>query len=327
MYKWFSNLPLNGKFFITAVLFLLITLPRFNGNKTFVQNTSYDAKYFISYVEYFRGEPMTDILKPATNWRMLVPFVASSLPFKPATSINLINLICLGFSLFFLYYTLRFCGVNDSDSWIWLLLFICSFPTFYYTSITYVDPGVMLFISISVFASFIRSPVLFIGSIAAGTLAKETILIVIPFYFLLNYRKSFKSTVIVLIITIAIYYFETKLIRTIAPLSSGYSNDVFWSFSTQSIQNNLHRINSYFAMPLSFGLVGMLYVYSLVKQKYQLIKNPLVLASIVCVLIAFGLYIISYCTTIADGRMIWQAYYFMIPVSANYFASKQKKIL
>ena len=81
---------------------LVMALPRFNGNKWLVQTEPYDAKYFESYVSYFRGEKPLAPIRPASNWRFLTPVLASALPFKPNTSLNLINLFYLFGAVFFL---------------------------------------------------------------------------------------------------------------------------------------------------------------------------------------------------------------------------------
>ncbi len=307
---------------ISFILLLVVVLPRFNGNQIIVKQVSYDAKYFESYVHYFRGEPLTQPLRPASNWRMLTPFIASLLPFSPATSINLLNLLFLIATLFVFYKTLAHIYIPESKIWQSLWLFILSFPTFYYSCISYVDPGVIFFISLGIYAILKENILLFYVSVLLGLLVKETIVLLFPFsltYYWVNHQKKI---VLYHMFAFILIVFEYILIRKLAPISDGVTADVFWKASFSSVQTNLYRIHTSLSFILSFGLVGFLFVKSLLQHSIKEIKNnSLFLASIAGILGAIGLYLISYFTTIADGRIIWQSYFFMLLIF------NQKKVM
>ncbi|MDP1726359.1 MAG: hypothetical protein Q8M15_06215 [Bacteroidota bacterium] len=298
---------------ISFILLLAVTLPRFNGNQIIVKQVSYDAKYFESYIHYFRGEPLTQPLRPASNWRMLTPFVASWLPFSPATSINLLNLFFLMAALFVFYKTLAHLNIQTSKIWQSLWLFILSFPTFYYSCISYVEPGVIFFISMGIYAVLKENIWLFYVSVLLGLLVKETIVLLFPFSLTYYWVKQQKKIVLYHMFAFILIVFEYILIRKLAPVSEGVSADVFWKASFNSVQTNLYRIHTWLSFILSFGLVGFLFVKSLLHHPLTEIKtNSLVLASIAGILGAMLLYLISYFTTIADGRIIWQSYFFLL---------------
>src|ERR1043165_2742534 len=122
MLKLYNNLSQRTKFCVIALCFLIVTLPRFNGNQVFIKNVPYDAKYFKAYVEYFRGEAPTQPIRPASNWRLLIPFIASFLPFEPLTSLNIINLVCLALSLYILFICMRRLGVDWNNASIGITL-------------------------------------------------------------------------------------------------------------------------------------------------------------------------------------------------------------
>ncbi len=317
------KLSSKNKWILTSVLFLLVTLPRFNDNKIVVKNTSYDSKYFIAYVEYFRGEVPSQSIRPASNWRLFVPFVASILPFSANTSINCINLICLAFALYFLFQTLKNLAVDETISWISLWLFIFSFPTFYYSTIAYVDPGILLFISIAVFATIIQNNFMFLASLAIGLLAKETILLVLPFYFFYTVLQRKKPAYFFSFIAFFIFIIGNVLLRKYAPTSSGESNSAFWEFSGNAFQLNFNRLHSWLSFPLSFGIVGVLYLYVLFKLKKNIFSDSLLLASLFSVMLALALYVASLFSTVADGRIIWHCYFFMLPAIAVYFSNNK----
>lgn len=298
---------------ISFVLLLLVTLPRFNGNQIIVKQQSYDAKYFESYVHYFRGEPLTQPLRPASNWRMLTPFIASLLPFSPATSINLINLFFLMATLFVFYKTLEHLNIKESKIWQSLWLFIVSFPVFYYSCISYVEPGVIFFIALGIYAVLKENTLLFYASVLLGLLVKETIVLLFPFSLTYYWVKHQKKIFLFHIIAFILVVIEYILIRKLAPVSEGVTADVFWKISFTSIHTNFYRLHTWLSFVLSFGLVGFLFVISLLHLTLTEIKNnSLILASIAGVMGAMVLYLISYFTTIADGRIIWQAYFFML---------------
>jgi hypothetical protein len=311
------NLSRLHLWLITIVLFALFTLPRFNRNTMLVDRPLNDARYFIAYVEYFRGEVPSDAIRPASNWRLLVPAVAAQLPFAPMTAINIVNILCLALSVVFLFKSLQALHIYEPLLWIGCWLFIASFPTFYYTCIGYVDPGALLFISMGINATLRNS---FFGLLLAmllGTAAKETIILLIPFvlgyYWPTNRTKAIGWTLALTLVFIA----ENILIREFVYITPGERNPAFWSFSTEAIMLNVNRLNSYLAPLLSFGLPGVLWVWALSKTGFhKILQTPILLASVLMVFASLGLFGISVVATYGDGRMIWPSNYAMIMAGA-----------
>ena len=167
---------------------------RFNGNQVIVKQQPYDSKYFKAYVEYFRGQIPSEAIRPATNWRFLVPLMASQLPFSAPTSINIINAIFLGLSLIIFFKIQQ--GINVPNQLIWrsIWLFIVSFPTFYYTTIGYIDASLFLFIAASIYATLNKNAWLFTSAILIGLCVKETMVIAAPFYLVYHFKKNRKNT-------------------------------------------------------------------------------------------------------------------------------------
>lgn len=308
---------------VTLVLFIGVTSVRFNRNTTLVNRPLNDARYFIAYVEYFRGDVLSDVIRPASNWRLLVPLVASVLPLSPLSAINVTNQLLLLLSLVILYQSMLLVGINKGYVWLGLMLFILSFPTFYYTTIGYIDPGVMFFVSICIYAVLAQKVAMLILGFTIGFLAKEAIVVVIPFAVVYQFMQGKPKKAIGLAILLTVLYVALSyLVRQYAYITPGEKNNLFWVANSSNILLNINRINSLLAPILSLGLVGFLYALTI---KYQtIIKSPLQLATLALVVTAIAMYAFAFITTFADGRPFWLAYYPMIIVGMIWLQEQQQ---
>ncbi len=308
--------PFYTKLAFTVLLFLLVTLPRFNRHSLIVDRPLNDARYFKAYVEYFRGETPSDVIRPASNWRILVPILAALLPFEPLTSVNIVNCVCIALSLLFLFKSICYFAQNTAVAWFGCWLFIFSFPTFYYTAIGYIDPGVMLFVSLGIYVTITQQLWALILTFTIGALAKETIIVLLPFVLVYNWFINSKQALRWSILLFVLYMVINIILRQYAYTSPEANNPIFWTFSTQAIWLNAHRFNSYAAPLLSFGLPGLLFLWLNKKMGWLMIKHtPLFLASwamLIGIVFVFGTTVV---TTYCDGRIIWIAYYPLILAS------------
>ncbi len=308
---------------VTIILFIGVTSIRFNRNTTVVNRPLNDARYFIAYVEYFRGDVPSDVIRPASNWRLLVPLVAAVLPLSPLSAINVTNQLLLLLSLVILYQSLLLVGVSKGYVWLGLMLFILSFPTFYYTTIVYIDPGVMFFVSLCIYAVLAQNlPILILGFVI-GFFAKEAIVVIIPFAVVYQFMLGKRKNAIGLAILLAVIYVVLSyLVRQYAYITPGEKNNLFWVANSSNILLNINRINSLLAPILSLGLVGFLYALTI---KYQTIfKSPLQLATLALVVTTIAMYAFAFITTFADGRPFWLAYYPMIIVGMIWLQEQQQ---
>jgi hypothetical protein len=300
--------------FVALCLFVVVTSIRFNRNTALINRPLNDARYFIAYVEHFRGETPSDVIRPASNWRMLVPYVASVLPLKPLTAINITNQILLLLSLVLLYFSMMQLGIDKGYVWLGLMLFTVSFPAFYYTAIGYVDAGVMFFVSAGIYATIKNWWWLLLIAFVTGFLAKESIVVLIPFvtvYAWMHYYKR-KAVLIALLLTL-LYVAESYLVRQYAYITPGEKNNLFWVINADNISLNLHRVNSLLAPMLTLGIVGLIYLYN-IKSTLK-INKPLAWASLAMLACCIAMYAFAFITTFADGRPLWLTYYAMIMVS------------
>jgi len=321
--QFLSNKSILWLSLVTLILFVTITGVRFNRNNAIVNRPLNDARYFIAYVEHFRGETPSDVIRPASNWRMLVPFIAASLPLEPLTAINIINQILLLLSMFMLYHSMLYLKISKGYIWLGLMLFSVSFPAFYYTTIGYVDAGVMFFVSTCIYATLKLSWWLFMVSFVLGFLAKESIAVVMPFTVVYLFMQGKRKNAIALgLILIATYLAESYWVRQYAYLTPGEKNNMFWVINPENIGLNLKRINSLIAPILTMGLVGLIYLYS-IKSSIK-INKALTWASMILLATTLAMYAFAFITTYADGRPFWLAYFAMIMVSMVGLQSKIK---
>ncbi len=301
------------KIVVTALFFMTMVLPRFNGNQLLVKQEPYDLKYFKAYVEYFRDQPLTAPLRPATNWRFLVPYLASKIPFDAVTSINLVNCVFLILSLVVFYKTLELLKVEPNKIWQSLWLFILSFPMFYYSTIGYVDASLFFFIALSIYFTITNKPGLFLLSILLGLCVKETVAMAIPFYLFYHLKTDRKKAIYTSMLAIISFVILFYLIKKIAPVSIEGSENNFWKFDLANMKNNFFRINTWLSFILSFGFLGLVFLIETRKlSTYKILGNQLILSCLVCMAGAFFFYSLSYFSTVADGRVIWLTYFYLI---------------
>lgn len=177
------------KLILLLILLNIIALPRFNWRdlpqplNQFVGEKPFDVIQYEKYVEFFRGtKNVANELEGPFSYRPLVPLLASVLPFKPNTSINLINLFFLTLGLIYHLRLLRLFGFIENQIIIGALLFILSFPMFYYATSGYIDGSLVGILTVSAYYLFADKYSLFIVIFVLGILVKETIIILLPVY-------------------------------------------------------------------------------------------------------------------------------------------------
>ncbi len=310
---------------ITVVLFMAIILVRFNGNQVIVKQQPYDSKYFKAYVEYFRGQIPTEAIRPATNWRFLIPLIASQLPFSEMTSINLLNAIFLGLSLILFFKIQTHLNVPNKMIWASIWLFIVSFPTFYYATIGYVDASLFLFIAISIYATLNNNSWLFTLAILIGLCVKETMVIAAPFYLVYHFKTNRKNAILNTLVTAILSVSLLLIIKQNAPVTDLSTKNNFWQFGTSNAITNFYRFNTWISFIASFGALGLAITLNRKTIFKNIITNNLTLACLASFGVGFVLYSLSYFSTIADGRIIWLTYFYMLLPLASVKVIEAKK--
>lgn len=307
------------KLILLLSLLYLIALPRFNWRdlpqplNQFVGEKPFDVIQYEKYFEFFRGNKnVANELEGPFSYRPLVPLLASVLPFKPNTSINLINLIFLTVGVIYILKLLRLLGFNENQTIIGALLFILSFPMFYYATSGYIDSSLIGILLVSTYYLFADKYFLFILIFSLGIFIKETIIILLPVT-LVKFLIKDKSRIefLKVIIPIVLYIVVIVLIRKITPHKESY----VWKPSTDILLYNLVRAKTYLSFILTFGIPGFLATYLIITKKLQMIKKEISYPLLTGLLFSFLLWLYSLFAAYSDGRQLWTSYVFSIPLA------------
>jgi len=306
---------------------IVITIPRFNWGelgplKSFVGSKPFDIEQYITYTEYFRGEKENGTqMEGPFAYRPLVPFLASFLPYEALTSINLINLLFLIFTLFPLIGLLKLFKFSGNYLFIGGLLFVFSFPVFYYGTSGYIDSTLMAFLMTGAYLIFSKKYFLFFITFIFGMGAKETIILIIPVFAVHLFSQkglSIRNRITPVLLLIIIYVAGMILLRKLTPGVESY----LWYPSIGVLFKNLIRFKTYLSILLTFGLPGigaLVYIFKLTRKGDGLTNNEIALATgvFISILISFFSLFAAY----ADGRHIWTSYPFSIPLALLYLKS------
>lgn len=307
----------------------LIALPRFNWGdlpqplNKFVGEKPFDVEQYEKYVEYFRGDKnKADELEGPFSYRPLVPLLASLLPLEPLTSINLVNLFILTLGIIYLIKLLLKLGFNEKEIVIGSLIFIISFPLFYYATSGYIDASLIGGMLISNYYLMTNRYSLFILSFTFGIFIKETIVILLPVstvYYLMNEKTKIKFLKIS--VPIILYLIIVVVIRNSAPQKEIY----VWKPSYEILQHNLLRIKTYISFILTFGIPCLLSFYFLFTEKRKNIPKEILYPLFTGIVFSILLWIYSLFAAYSDGRQLWTSYVFAIPLTSYLLALWSKR--
>jgi len=323
---------------IILVSLIIISIPRFNWDEFCNVNAligrekskkTLDVNQYIAYTEYFRGKSnmQSQLLEPFT-YRPFVPFLASFLPFKAITSINLVNLIALMLTVFVLQKLLK--EFNFSRRYIFYgeILFVYSFPVFYYSTLGYVDPVLILFLTMALYLLIKGKFISFILVFILGLTVKETMVILIPVagvYLSLQEDLSLSRKILLFLIIIIIYLLESIVIRNYVPGKGTY----LWIPQSDKLLYNLKRVAGYITTIIVFGVPGIGAILFLTcsecKKHIGRIKYVLLTGMVFSILVSIFAIFSAY----AEGRYIWITYPFTIPLAVAYlkfFIERKKSV-
>jgi hypothetical protein len=315
-------------FGILTILLILVCLPRFNrsdkGFSKYSANIPGDSKHYVNYIDYFKGRVGKSELEEPYIYRPLVPYLASLLPFDAMTSLNVLNLLFMIATLFFLVLTLNALFIRHSYLILSGILFVFSFPTFYYSTIGYLDPVVLLIIMSSIYAMTIKAYIILPAIILAGGFSKETTLIIIPVYFVYMLVNKERRTVglVYFAVSVVMYLSAVYISRhVVSPIQTNFQ----WMPSLERFFYNIARVRTWGSFMLTFGIPGLLSLLILVRLLYKKSYNLLVnLLPYFCgIAVSVLLFVYSLFSAYSDGRFIWPAVLFSILILAIYLNEKR----
>ncbi|MGQ9798938.1 MAG: hypothetical protein ACUVRG_06550, partial [Ignavibacterium sp.] len=297
------------KLLLLIFLMFLIALPRFNWGdlpqplNKFVGEKPFDVEQYEKYVKYFRGDKnLADELEGPFSYRPLVPLFASLLPLEPLTSINLVNLFFLTLGLIYLIKLQLKLGFNEKEIIIGCLIFIISFPLFYYSTSGYIDASLIGVMMISNYYLMTNRYSLFTLLFTFGIFIKETIVILLPVstvYYLMKEKTRIKFVKIS--VPIILYLIIVGVIRNLAPQKEIY----VWKPSYEILHYNLLRIKTYISFILTLGIPGLLSFYIVFTDKRKNIPKEILYPFLIGIAFSILLWIYSLFAAYSDGRQIW----------------------
>lgn len=317
-----------------ALLIALLGLPRFDRADYLIDSVTtagmtstealMDAGKYIGMVEYFRGEAPASVLRSPWAYRPLSPVLVSVLPFRPLTGINILNLLALIGAMLLLYHIQRDLGVGHRTAWFGCLMFSGSFPTLFYSTIGYVDPVLIFFLTAGLYNTVRQNWGWAILMLALGTAAKEAMLIFLPVLgvALLLKEPSEAIRYSVLGAGVAIWVAIWFAVRAIMPVPDVHSEFV-WDPSFIQLAFNGGRFRAWATLVLTFGLPGLLVLYGLYRSgrtgTLRLLPSWPFLPLAVGMAGALLLYAYAWTTVYIDGRALWPLYPFAVPAGTWLF--------
>ena len=307
---------------ILSCILVLISLPRFNRNDIGIQSITAkgmgipgDSAKYTAITLYFRGEKTANDLQPPFTYRPLIPFLAALLPLKAMTAINLINLAAMVITVIYMYKILVWLGIDFQLCMIGCGLYVVSFPTFYYTTIGYIDPVLICVLTIGLYLIFTNKWGLLAGIIIAGVLVKETVIILIFTLaaYLISSRKAFTKQGLILPLVCVIFIISYYIARRIIPAGP----NVAWMPSFETLLNNMSRIRSWLSFLFTLGIPGILapFIFRYRATEWFQEKFAETATLITGFLISILLFGYAMLSAYADGRFIWTSYPFSVPLA------------
>lgn len=274
-----------------------------------------DAYQYAQYAAYFRGEASADVLLAPFSYRPLVPFLAALLPADPLTAINIVNILFLAVAVGFLQRLFVQQGASLPMQGAGTLLFVVSFPTFYYGPIGYIDAAAVSLLTVGVYFLSQGQYGALAVLIGVGALAKETVILLIPVAAVYMARSKLSRWRMVrwVGLMLLLYIAASLSARAYSPSADTH----VWVPSLEKAIYNLSRPRAYLSALLSVGLPGVLTVYTLsdIERVQRLIKQPFSAALITGVAASLALFGYALLAAYADGRPLWTMYPFAIPLS------------
>jgi hypothetical protein len=303
---------------------ILICTPRFNRRDIGIQELTTssgtsledvsDAPHYIALVHHFRGEkPGRELRAPFAD-RVLVPLIAAMLPLAPMTAINVINLCALIIALLLLNKILQYMHLSMPLRIVGCALFIFSFPTFYYSTVGYVDPVLLCFVVAGVNSLMKDKFARTVAITVVGLFAKETVVVLLPVLAarLFTQPVSWRRRALVLLAAAVLVSCAYYLIRLIGP-SQGAQMSLPAPIHFES---NISRLRMWLSLSFSAGLPAVLCV-ALIGRNLHRLRHAFLGVGFLWIGCASVLLLWCYSlfTAYADGRIIWTMSPFTIPLA------------
>jgi len=217
-------------------------------------------------------------------------------------------------AIIFLNKLLIFLKFNSSFRLFGLILFIYSFPTFYYGSAGYIDSVLVCCLVISLYVLLKERWILFIILVIISAGVKETsvVIVFVSIWYILFKTNIQVSRKIALIVSYIVAYSSViVIVRNVFGTGSEY----IWLPEVQMILENISRPKTWLSFILTLGIPGFLSFFHLKRLKKYYHQKSIKLILLFGFAISILLFVFSILSAYAQGRFIWVSYPFTIPLS------------
>ena len=310
---------------LLSLAIVLLGLPRFNRNDWLIgalttqgkEATGHlaDAGKYMATVDWIRGESSHGTLYAPYSYRVLFTALASRLPFDSMTSINVLNVLFLVGTLILLYRLQETLGIQTRSALWGCALFVFSFPTFYYGTVGYIDPGFLFLLALGlnlIYGKIWWAAALTVG---LGLLGKEGTIMLMPALGVALWQetRSWKTTLGWLFVATGLWIALWYGVRALVPVANQFQ----WSISLDLLLTNLGRPRSWLTLIMSGSTLLVPFLLLLLRR--QPLARPTMKGTYgplwTGLGVAIGYYMYSWTTAYVDGRMLWPVYLFAIPIA------------
>ena len=312
-------------FALLALAILLLGLPRFNRNDWLIGGVTSqgkeartylaDAGKYVATVDWIRGTDPREELYAPYSYRILFPLLAAPLPFDAMTSINILNLVFLMVTVLLLYRLQGCClSIDKRSAQFGCALFVFSFPTFYYGTVGYIDPGFLFLLALGLNLVYSKIWWAVALTIGLGLLGKEGTIMLMPALGVALWQetRSWSRTVGWMSVAGGLWVIMWYGVRFLVPVA----NEFEWSITIDQFVRNLSRPRSWLTLILSGGTLLLPFLLALWRR--QVLPRP-AMGGIYAplwtgLLVAVGYYMYAWTAAYVDGRMLWPILLFGIPI-------------
>lgn len=293
-----------------------------------------DTYQYMNFVEYFRHTMPIDSIGPPFSFRPAAPYLASLLPYDSLTGIDIVNVISLFLAVICIFYILKKYSFSFGFCIAGCLLFIFSFPVFYYGAVGYIDSPAIFMVCLILAATVYKKYYLLPLLLLIAPFTKEGTMVVFPFIILyaLQVSDPKREKIIncgLILLSIGAFLLGYMYCRSEFSHVSNY----LWKPNFTTIGENMVRPKSYLSFIMTFGVVGILALLQFVNdgkknffsEKKNIIvffKNYPYLPLVAGIVISFMLWIYTFVAAYVDGRYFWFAYPFMIPMAVAFIRER-----
>ena len=160
--------------------------------------------------------------------------------------------------------------------------------------------------------------VLFFCLLGLGAFVKDPYIIILPAwaaYQIKSLNVGWTRVIATSLCAFVVFFAIIYIVRKVTPVDSSF----FWSPQQRYLDFNLSRKNSWITWIITFGPMGFAATWFCIKSNKTVFETPILFSFTVGLAGAIAVLIYSYFSVYVDGRYIWIAYPFAIPLACWYF--------